>query len=103
MESKWPEYSDEVALFETPAYITSQAPIEQTGLNKRLQEGKQCLRHFWGLHVQKIQELKQHHVHVWDEDKKEYAILDHCRSKDMKNQCKSHFPRANGRLHGKQG
>jgi hypothetical protein len=44
-------------------------------------------------HVQGLQELKQHHVHLWDPDKQEYVVLDHCRSKTNKNECKSHFPR----------
>ncbi len=104
MESKWPEYSEETALLETPAYISTgsvSAPhanqaaalLSRASLEKRLQEGKEWLRRYLRHHVQKVQELKQHHVHVWDEEKKEYTVLEHCRSKDDRNKCKSHFPR----------
>jgi len=55
---------------------------------------KEWLAKYLGRHVQQIQELKQHHVHVWDEEKKEYVVLEHCRSKENRNECKSHFPRA---------
>ena len=54
---------------------------------------KEWLAKYLGQHVQQIQELKQHHVHVWDEEKKEYVVLEHCRSKEKRNECKSHFPR----------
>ena len=32
-------------------------------------------------------------MHIWDEDKKEYVVLEHCKARDKKNTCKSHFPR----------
>ena len=41
----------------------------------------------------RIQEFKQHHVHIWDEAKNMYVPLEHCRRKDKKDQCKSDFPR----------
>ncbi len=104
VEQMWPEYSDETALLETPEYTLEGSvgdPIaakdattsQQRHIKARLQQGKQWLRKYLQAHVQKVLELKQHHVHVWDEARKEYKVLEHCKAKDKKNECKSHFPR----------
>ena len=99
MESEWPEYKTTSTLLETPARTLDAAGEKQNysrdeaSLLMRLRRGKQWLRTYLGEHVQRIQELKQHHVHIWDEEKKEYVVLEHCKARDKKNTCKSHFPR----------
>lgn len=45
------------------------------------------------VHVQLLQEHKQHHVHIWDEEAGERIPLTHCRRKDNPKLCKSDFPR----------
>ena len=104
VERDWPEYSAKTELLETPAY-TLENPVgnphsAQDGatphhsfLKTRLERGRAWLRQYLHHHVQRIQELKQHHVHIWDEAKQDYVVLEHCKSKDKKNECKSHFPR----------
>ena len=104
VESTWPEYRSTTILVETPQYMLdkadgntgsteSGATLHHKAFSRRLQQGKAWLHQFLHRHVQRLQEFKQHHVHIWDEEKKEYAVLDHCKSKDKKNTCKSHFPR----------
>jgi len=110
VESAWPEYRTNTKLLETPAYAVdkfvdthvekskaapsqTQATPETNATKTRLQRGQAWLHQYLHRHVQSLQEMKQHHVHIWDEDKKEYVVLEHCKSKDKKNECKSHFPR----------
>lgn len=91
VESSWPEYREKTELLEVPAYM-GDAPLTES-LKARLERGQAWLSHYLQRHVQRLQELKQHHVHIWDDEKKEYKVLEHCKSKDKKNECKSHFPR----------
>ena len=90
VENEWPEYSTTTDLITTPSYVLE---ADSRSLPSRVQGGINWLRQHLELHVQRLQELKQHHVHIWDEDKQEYVVLEHCKSKDKKNVCKSHFPR----------
>ena len=90
VEAEWPEYRNETSFMETPEYLRARDSAQED----RFKAGKKWLRQYLKEHVQRIQELKQHHVHVWDDDKQEYIVLDHCRGKDRKkNECKSFFPR----------
>ena len=40
-----------------------------------------------------MQELRQNHVHIWDDKIKAYKPLTHCKSADNPLKCKAHFPR----------
>ena len=104
VESNWPEYRETSTLLEVPAHTLEGSMGDPHGAlggttsrrsfwAARVQCGKQWLRQHLFVHVQRLQEMKQHHVHIWNEEKKEYEVLNHCRSKDKKNECKSHFPR----------
>ena len=104
VESLWPEYTSSSALIETPSYTvedsagdpcakTEKQSTQQVIGDTRLQRGRQWLRQYLDHHVQRLQELKQHHVHIWNEETQTYVVLEHCKSKDKKNECKSHFPR----------
>ena len=92
VEERWPEYSEETTLLETPSY-TFQGKVGNNSSDKGsqrqsiVQQGKAWLRFYLKEHVQKISELKQHHVHIWDEAKKEYVVLEHCKAKGKKNKC----------------
>lgn len=104
VEQEWPEYKTRTTLLETPGYTLKSSaevyerherrrPTSNNNVWKRVQEGGKWLRNYLFQHVQQIQQLKQHHVHIWDEEKKEYMVLEHCKVKGEKNVCKSHFPR----------
>ena len=104
MENAWPEYADQTTLLETPEYcrqgsvgnteaVKAGATHQQSFHKSHLQQGREWLRKYLHGHVQKIVELKQHHVHIWDEAKQDYVVLDHCKTKGKENECKSHFPR----------
>ena len=55
--------------------------------------GKQWLKEHLDIHVQLLQEHKQHHVHIWNEDTGERMPLTHCQRKDNPKLCKADFPR----------
>ncbi len=104
VENTWPEYAVQTTLLETPSYTcevsvgdTKTVKVVTTSPQKDkrsyLQQGKEWLRRYLHCHVQKIGELKQHHVHIWDEAKQDYVVLEHCKAKGNQNECKSHFPR----------
>ena len=44
-------------------------------------------------HVQRRQEMRQNHVHLWNEKKKCKMPLAHCQSADNPAKCKPFFPR----------
>ena len=121
VERDWPEYSNTSVLVETPTYTresTAGGSHEKNeaasdmnsfvrqgdphnkeranpprSMRDKIQQGKDWLHQYLHQHVQRIQELKQHHVHMWNQEKNDYVVLEHCRRKDKKNECKSHFPR----------
>ena len=43
--------------------------------------------------VQRLQEHKQHHVHIYNDETKEKEPLQACRRKDNPKLCKADFPR----------
>jgi len=92
VEEKWPEYSETTELLERPNYMLRSENSGSSGKSV-IERGRDWLRSYLSDHVQRLQELKQHHVHIWDEEKQEYIVLEHCRRKDKKNECKSFFPR----------
>ena len=76
VEQAWPEYSVETFMLETPSYTLDgavgdpqrshgTATPSHTSRKTRLQRGKEWLRQYLQQHMQKVQELKQHRVHVW--------------------------------------
>ena len=73
----------------TPAYLKQR---DKPG-DDVVASGKSWLRSYLREDVQSLQEHKQHHVHIWDEEKQEYMPLEHCRGREKKNICKSKFPR----------
>ena len=79
-EADWPEYKHSVELVSTRSYLRGN------------DEGKVWLEEYLKGHVQRIQELKQHHVHTLNA-KGERVPLAHCRRADNPQKCKSDFPR----------
>ena len=57
---------------------------------------QEWLHNFLVVHAQHVQELKQHHVHICDEEKQGYVVSEHCRRKDRKMNAKVNFPEQSG-------
>ena len=62
-------------------------------LNRAIDEGRSWLRQYLQVDVQRLQEQKQHHVHIYNEETKQRMPLMHCQRKDNPKLCKSDFPR----------
>lgn len=90
-ESSWPEYSDSKILSSAASYLTARCASMGSKVDL-VKEGRQWLNHHLAEHVQELQELKQHHVHLPNE-KGERVPLTHCRRSDNPNKCKGDFPR----------
>lgn len=109
-ETAWPEYETSCALVSRPEYLTRRdntplvtfanafvqnshtASSDSSLLSSRLVQGQAWLKQHLGVHVQELQEYKQHHVHLPNE-KGERVPLTHCRRPDNPSKCKSDFPR----------
>ena len=102
-EKAWPNYVDCLDLISTPASLKvtsqksllfnvrwSQAVVEQKNLE---QEATEWLHNYLFVNVQRRQELRQNHVHVWNEHKGMRMPLTHCQSPDNVMKCKAHYPR----------
>ena len=74
------------------------AEIKETLTSRRQREaqvrdGQTFLQAYLHDDVQAIQELKQHHVHILNEETGERMPLTHCRRPDNPKLCKADFPR----------
>ena len=56
-------------------------------------EGEAWLREYLDVHVQTVQEHKQHHVHLYQEETETRVPLTHCQRPDNPKLCKADFPR----------
>ena len=79
-EEDWPEYAKDWLLVSRLAYLRSNIAPEAY-LHKYLAE-----------HVERVAQLKQHHVHAVN-PKGERVPLSHCRRAENPKECKSEFPR----------
>ena len=79
IENEWPEYANSIDLVSTRAYLRS---------NMGAKDWRDM---YLGDHVQRIQEKKQHHVHVFNA-KGERVPLSHCQRADDPRKCNSDFP-----------
>ena len=77
---------------QVPSYIQGR----ESSSARNVSSCKTWLQNYLGVHVQHIQELKQYHVHIWDEEKKEYVVLEHCRHEDKKIIARGNFPEQDG-------
>ncbi|HIE71391.1 MAG TPA: hypothetical protein EYP98_15145 [Planctomycetes bacterium] len=111
-EEAWPEYADSLELVSTPAYLSARltaSPGElggtssggggssaqarpQASAERVVAEGRKWRREYLFEHVQRVQEMKQNHVHTLN-DKGERVPLTHCRRPDNPKLCKGDFPR----------
>ena len=101
-ESHWPEYKTNETLTSIPAYtFKSDCDLTDTTSGKDgvaswksiVAEGAAWLKSYLHIDVEELQRLKQHHVHIVNEQTNEREPLAACRRKDNPKQCKSDFPR----------
>jgi len=112
-EAAWPQYKESKVLISRPSYLTTSDGCDTSSLDinsrdtgcslgesaeskngfvaRKIQKGREWLQQFLD-HVQQIQEMKQHHIHLPNE-KGEKVPLTHCRRPDDPTKCKSDFPR----------
>ena len=120
LEKEWPEYETARALTSQPAYLTrrssalamasgdvsepahsADASVGSSSSGNSVSQQKQSLAEdgtAWlaehlEQHVQSVQEYKQHHVHIYNEETKSRVPLTHCQRKDNPKLCKGDFPR----------
>ena len=55
--------------------MTFQWATSTRRVKARLQCGKAWLRKYVHHHVQRVQESKQHYVHIWDDEKQQYTVV----------------------------
>ena len=79
---------DEAAIVRSP--VATAASAEASECEK---EGRRWLEKYME-HVQRLQELKQHHVHLPNAETGEREPLTHCRRPDNLKACKADFPRS---------
>lgn len=91
MESEWPEYRQSFELVSTPRWFTQQSP-PHASFEQRIEEAQVWGKRFLAHYVQRIQQMKQHHVHITNA-KGEKVPLAHCRRTDNPKLCKGDFPR----------
>ena len=111
LEKKWPAYVDATELISRPEYLTrrdgvpaqARAWIEAQARQwaaeylgkevKDVQADEAWAAEYLGNDVQALQEHKQHHVHVYNEETGLREPLQACRRKDKPELCKAEFPR----------
>ena len=81
VQEAWPEYAESVELVSKRAYLADGNMEDKLWLDSYLR-----------VHVQRVQEMKQNHVHLPNKNG-ELMPLTHCQRKDNPNKCKSDFPR----------
>ena len=99
-ESEWKgQYGSSVELIDTSTYLSkmvssigAQASRSRKSEARLLKSARVWLREFLK-NVQRRQEMRQNHVHVWNEKKNCKVPLTHCQCPDDPMKCKAGFPR----------
>jgi hypothetical protein len=100
-ESAWKtQYESSVELLETPEYLKTafenpHAGDKKAGARSSIHSeasARKWLQSYLAS-VQRRQEMRQNHVHVWNAKKKCKMPLTHCQSSDNPAKCKAFFPR----------
>ena len=99
-EKEWKEqYGSSTELIDTPTYLSKttsgtaiQAARSQNAGERLKKTARGWLKQYLQ-NVQRRQEFRQNHVHVWNEKKICKMPLTHCQSSDDSTKCKAGFPR----------
>jgi hypothetical protein len=92
VEKEWPEFKGEHKLCSRPSY-QSRKPKENANAKQLDEDAKQWYKEFIADDVQYLQQHKQHHVHLLNEETGEREPLTACRRKDNPKLCKADYPR----------
>ena len=93
LEKEWPEYVKHNRMISRPEYLMQR---EGPGLRTREWIEQQAMRwahDYLEEDVQALQQYKQHHVHVYNDETQKREPLTACRRKDKPDECKAEFPR----------
>ena len=87
-------------LIDTPAVLTkistptlTRSHAIQTYSTERMHKSARIWLKKYLQNVQRRQEMRQNHVHVWNDKKKCKMPLTHCQCSDDSSKCKAGFPR----------
>ena len=89
-EKAWPEYETDTTLTAAPQY--RRGNIDKAG-DDHIDEARRWKNSYIDSDVQKLQERRQHHVHIYNAETGEREPLPACRRKDNPGKCKSDYPR----------
>ena len=97
-EKQWPEFKEDTHLISTPNYLLrkdDEIPwiANSSCLSTARIEGEVWFQDYLKRDVDKLQQMKQHHVHMLNPITNEKEPLTSCRRKDNPTLCKSGFPR----------
>ena len=88
-EADWPEYAGILELISKPAYISSDS--WKYAADRRAPTQEEYAKQY-RVGAQRIQERRQHHVHIPDEEGNRKPLT-HCKRKDDPMKCKANFPK----------
>ena len=97
-EQEWPEYVSRTHLINSPSYL-QKTPYdfcdvgESTSSIDAYNEGEEWLREHLCNDVERLQMMRQHHVHLRNLDTNRREPLASCRAKENPKLCKGHYPR----------
>ena len=89
LRTTWPDHSDDWALVNRPCYLLQRC----TGSVDEAEDARQWTTSYLAQDVLAVQLRKQHHVHKYKAETKQYEPLTGCRRKDKPGLCKADFPR----------
>ena len=103
MEDAWPEYATRTTLLAKPIYITeAQRDLaagetlghsQEAGFPAPEAMSGEDFAAAYRLDVQEVQQLRQHHVHLFGPDGKSRVPHRYCRVKGDPNKCRAGFPK----------
>eukprot|EP00973_Karenia_brevis_P023978 3305987-Karenia_brevis.AAC.1 len=100
-EKSWPHFEASAELISCPNYLRTVEvdPALYTSISYYeslagvLQNARRWCTEYLFQRAQRGQELRQNHVHIWNERKQMHVPLTHCQSADDPSRCKAFFPR----------
>ena len=89
-EADWPEYPADLELISKPGYISADSWMHEVA--GRAPSNEEYAKQY-RFDVHRIQECRQHHVHIPDEEGNRKPLT-HCKRKDGPRKCKANFPKS---------
>ena len=91
VEKTWPEYVESNLMISRPDYLTRRSHAETHTVisEEALHDAKTWVSEYLDVDVQNLQEHKQNHVHVYNEETGSREPLQACRRMDKPKECKA--------------